>query len=95
MPVSAKSVADIEGPWVDPPFESGLIQRCRNAWNTPANELSNEELATFLRQRIALSLIVPEARCRLDAVADDGTEMYDGDLANALGDAEVAYNKNV
>ena len=45
------SVAEILGPWVEPSFDSGLIARCRSAWNKPLRDLSREELATLLRQR--------------------------------------------
>ena len=77
-------VADVVGPWADSDFESGLIGRCRRYWSVPVIELPNEMLATFLRQRIALQLVVPEARKRLEAGTDDGSEFYDGELEEAL-----------
>jgi hypothetical protein len=79
-----KSVADVEGAWVDSDFDSGLTERCKRYWSIPVTELSNEMLATYLRQRIAVHLIMPEARKRLDAGIDDGSEMYQGELAEAL-----------
>ena len=78
------TVADVEGPWVGPDFHSSLIERCRRGWNVPVAELSNELLATYLRQRIALSLVVPEAQNRLAASCVDGSELYEEELANAL-----------
>jgi hypothetical protein len=81
------TVADVEGPWVDPNFESGLIERCKRGWNTPIGELTNELLATYLRQKIALRLVVPEARERIAQGSIDGTELYDEVLANALRSA--------
>ena len=84
MPIS---VADIEGPWVDPNFESGLIERCRRGWNTPVTELTNELLATYLRQKIALSLIAPEAQRRIVAKYVDDTELYDEELQEAFNSA--------
>jgi len=60
--MNAQTVADIAGPWTDPHFDSGLIERLKRNWTTPVGEFSNEALATFLRQRIALELIVPEAK---------------------------------
>jgi hypothetical protein len=90
MPSTRSStVADVEGPWTDPNFESGLIDRCRRGWNTPVGELTDELLATYLRQRIALALVVPEAEMRIAAGRFDDTEMYDGELANALRDAKA------
>jgi len=84
------SVADVEGPWVDPDFDSGLIERCRRYWNVPVPELPNEILATYLRQRIAFQLVMPEARKRLEAGFDDDSEIYDGELAQALKAADDA-----
>lgn len=82
------SVASIEGPWVDSKFDSGLINRCRLDWNTPVTELTNEVLATYLRQRIALLLTVPEAEQRIARNYIDHTEMYDKELADALDSAQ-------
>jgi hypothetical protein len=49
--------------------------------------LTNELLATYLRQKIALSLVVPEARKRIAAKFVDDTELYDEELENALKSA--------
>jgi len=78
------AVADVEGPWVNPNFESGLIERCKSGWNMPVVDLSNELLATYLRQKIALSLVVPEAERRLATNFIDDTELPDDELKNAL-----------
>ena len=87
--METRSVADIVGPWVDPEFESGLIERCRRHWTSPIGTLPNGMLATFLRQRIALSAIIPEARRRVDGAIDDESEIFEGELAEALGRAEA------
>jgi hypothetical protein len=50
-------------------------------------ELTNDLLATYLRQKIALSLVVPEARKRIAAGFVDDTELYDDELAEALKEA--------
>jgi hypothetical protein len=81
-----RSVADILGPWVDPNFESGLIQRCRAAWNKPLDELTNEEMATFLRQEIAVDEIFPLAASRVENGYDDDSEMYDGELEEKINE---------
>ncbi|MBX3414233.1 MAG: hypothetical protein KF708_16215 [Pirellulales bacterium] len=88
QPPTQKSVADIAGPWVDPDFESGLIQRCRRYWSTPIGELPNQMLATYLRQSIAVGPVAEEARRRLEHQLDDQTELYDGELRAALDNAE-------
>ena len=83
----AKSVADLIGPWSEPGIESGLVERCRRGWYTPVAELTNQILATYLRQRIGLTLVVPEARKRLAEGYTDDTEQYDEELSNALNSA--------
>jgi hypothetical protein len=83
--MDSRSAADVDGPWIDMPGpETGLVLRCKKHWTIPIVELSNEMLATFLRQRIALALVIPEARKRIDAGFEDGSELYDGELAKAL-----------
>lgn len=79
-----KCVADVEGPWVDPGARSGLIERCRDNWSVPVDKLTNQLVATFLRQGLALQLMIPEAQRRLrDGVVDD-SELYDGEMCEAL-----------
>ena len=82
--ICSKSAADLFGPWLDPQFDSGLIERCRIAWNKPLKELSNSELATFLRQNIATEYVLPIAESRLKNNVDDDTEIFDGELAEAV-----------
>jgi len=81
-----RSVGDIEGPWTEPEFDSNLIQRCRENWAVPIGQVANDVLATFVRQRVGLSIVVPEAKCRVGAHYDDDSEMYDGELAAALAE---------
>lgn len=78
------SVADIEGEWVEPQFESSLIKRGRENWTDPIHELSNHVLATFIRQRKGLKLVVLEAMRRIEAGYEDDSELYDEELSNAL-----------
>lgn len=80
------SVADVEGPWVDPNFDSGLISRLKRNWSVPVHLLSNEALATFIRQRIGLQLVVPEARERIKRGFEDDSELFDGELKIVLSD---------
>jgi hypothetical protein len=79
MTTETISIADILGAWVEPDWDSGLIARCREAWNKPLRDLSREELSTLLRQRFAVEHLVPVAKKKLQG-ADDGTEMFDGEL---------------
>lgn len=84
---TSKSVSDIEGPWVDTEVSTGLIERCKRYWDTPVNQLPDEMLATYLRQEIAIQLMIEEAERRLAGGTADGSELYDGELATALKSA--------
>jgi hypothetical protein len=86
----SRSVADVEGPWVDLNFDSGLVGRLKRNWHVPVHSLSNESLATFIRRRIGLSLVVPETHNRMETGFDDDSELYDGELANALKNLDGA-----
>ena len=79
-----RSVADIDGPWAEPGFNSSLIERCRDNWSVPVGELTNYILATFIRQQIALNLVVPEAQKRIKLGFTDETEIIDDELASAI-----------
>jgi hypothetical protein len=83
-PTDQLSVADLVGPWVEPDFQSSLIERCRNAWNKPLREFTNLELATFLGQRFAAEHLLPIAIHRVASGIDDGTEFYEGHLQAAI-----------
>ena len=85
--METRSAADVHGPWVDPGFPSSLIQRCEKYWNVPIGELPNQMLACFLQQKIAVELVLPEARRRIAGGIDDGSELYDGQLAAAVQEA--------
>jgi hypothetical protein len=87
-----KSIADVEGPWTDPHTETGLVARCKQHWSTPACDLSNQMIATYLRQKIAIGLMLAEARRRLEGGIEDGSELYDGELAAAVQDISRADN---
>jgi hypothetical protein len=77
-------VADADGPWIDPKVETDLTDRCKAAWHVPVSQLPNAMLATFLRQRIGLQVVVPEAQKRVRAGFTDETELYDEELSEAL-----------
>ncbi|MBA5635510.1 hypothetical protein H3H37_00305 [Duganella sp. LX20W] len=79
-------MADIEGVWVEPEFESSLIQLCRENWKVPISDLSNHALATYIRQRLGLKAVVPEALRRIERGYSDDSELYDDELANAIGE---------
>ncbi len=84
--IKKMSVEDVEGKWEESYFDSGLIQRCKNAWKKPFLELTNEEMATFLRQKIAVDYILPLARQRVLEGVDDNSEMYEGELRKNIAE---------
>jgi hypothetical protein len=90
MATDTISIADILGPWVEPDWDSSLIERCRNAWNKPLRELTNQDLATLLRQRFAVQHILPIANKRVMDGFDDDTEIDDGELERAIEYASKA-----
>src|SRR5688500_5590830 len=92
--MESRSVADVEGPWVEPEFESSLIERCRKNWATPVGKLSNYALSTFLRERFALEIVIPEGQRRLEANLVDDSELYDDALGSALQDARSERPNN-
>lgn len=78
--METRTIADIEGPWIEQSFDSSLIQRCRANWCIPVTELSNYALATFIRQGFGLQICIPEANKRIASSYSDDTEMYDEEL---------------
>ena len=78
------ALSDIFGAWSDPDFESGLIERCKVGWDKSLGTLSNQELSTYLRQKIAVEYLIEIARGRVKSNFEDGTEFYDGELAEAI-----------
>jgi len=75
-----QSLEQIEGPWPDPDFDSGLVLRCHAARKEPIDELSDLELATLLNQDIGVAHILPEAVRRLSRNQPDDTEYFEGQL---------------
>jgi hypothetical protein len=85
--MTKQSVADIEGAWIEQSFDSSLIQRCKENWSIPVTELSNYALATFVRQKFAVEIVIPEAKKRIESGYLDDTELYDEELEFAVNDA--------
>ncbi len=88
MPSEHKTLAEIVGPWEEPEFESGLIDRLRDAWSKPISTLTNHELATCLRQNIAPENLMPIARDHVRQRVDDQSEIDDGELARAIDETD-------
>lgn len=82
--MTTRCAGDIEGPWVAPSWDSGLIERCRKYWYVPVNELPDVMVATYLNQDIARPLMIEEARKRMAGGKRDGSELYDGQLKESV-----------
>ncbi|QKE62477.1 hypothetical protein HNE05_03585 [Aquipseudomonas campi] len=77
------TVLEIVGPWSGEATTS-LMQRCKAAWNVPLTELSDHMVATFLEQRIAIPEVLAEAERRLVSEERDETELFEGQLNEAV-----------
>ena len=77
------TAAEIHGPWVDPGWDSGLIDQVRRHWSVPIADLPDVVLALYIRQRIAVAPVLAEAYRLLSSRPDD-SEQYDGELAAAV-----------
>jgi hypothetical protein len=80
----AKSLEEMEGVWDEPEFSSSLTLRCHAARKKPIDQLSDLELATLLNQDIGVQHILPEAIRRLEQGKPDETEMFEGQLEEAV-----------
>lgn len=85
--MKSKSVSTIVGPWQGD-VSTGLMQRCRDSWEMSLGELSDLMVATFLNQQIAVVEMLKEAEFRLKRTERDDTEYFDGQLLEALAEAE-------
>jgi hypothetical protein len=86
------TAAEIHGPLVDTCWDSSLIDRVRRYWSVPIAELPDAALALFLRQRIAVAPVLAEARRRLASGPPDDSELYDGELAAAVGEVRAVQD---
>ena len=87
------TLAEILGPWQQPDFESGLIARCRNLWEKPIESFTNQEIVTCLQQGLAIDHLLPMAEERLQRRFEDDSELFDGQLAEAVTAAGKKPNK--
>lgn len=80
---SSLSVSNLLGPWCgDSP--TGLMQRCREVWDTPLENLSDLMVATFLNQNIAVTQMLIEAKRRIKEQERDGSEYFEGQILEAM-----------
>ena len=80
---STLAVSDFLGPWSGD-TSTGIIQRCREAWDTPLESLNDLMVATFLNQNIATEHMLIEANRRMKDHERDDTEYFDGQLLEAI-----------
>ncbi|WP_347927228.1 hypothetical protein [Pseudomonas helvetica] len=80
---SPLTVSNLLGPWSGDD-NTGLLQRCKEAWDTPLESLNDLMVATFLNQNIATEHLLVEARRRMKEQERDETEYFDGQLLEAI-----------
>lgn len=77
------TISNFLGPWCgDSP--TGLMQRCREDWDTPLANLTDLMVATFLNQDIAVTQMLIEAKRRIKEQERDGSEYFEGQLLEAM-----------
>ncbi|CAH0299230.1 hypothetical protein [Pseudomonas brassicacearum] len=77
------TISNFLGPWCgDSP--TGLMQRCREVWDTPLANLNDLMVATFLNQDIAITQMLIEAKRRIKEQERDGSEYFEGQLLEAM-----------
>lgn len=80
---SSLTGSNLLGPWCGDDH-TGLMQRCREAWDTPLANLNDFMVATLLNQNIAVMHLLVEAKRRMKEQERDGTEYFDGQLLEAM-----------
>jgi hypothetical protein len=83
------SLDELEGKLGPVEYNSGLVIRCHLAHSKPLACLSNEELATLIRQKIGLRYLVPLAKDRLQSKFEDSSELYEGELFDAVNGINI------
>jgi hypothetical protein len=83
------SVEKIVGRWTGS-TDTGLMQRCREAWHMPLKELSDLMVATLLNQKIAVPRILIEAEYRLANTDRDDSELFENQLQEAVTRAKTS-----
>jgi hypothetical protein len=81
--ISELAVSNLLGPWRGD-AHTGLMQRCKESWDTPLVHLSDLMVATFLNQNIAPEHLLIEAKHRIEVRERDGSEYFDGQLLEAI-----------
>ncbi|WP_322843731.1 hypothetical protein [Pseudomonas sp. B33.4] len=81
--ISELAVSNLLWPWRGD-ADTGLMQRCKESWDTPLIHLSDLMVATFLNQNIAPAHLLIEAKHRIEARERDGSEYFDGQLLEAI-----------
>lgn len=81
------TVSNLVGPWFGN-ADTGLMQRCKEAWDIPLANLNDLMVATFLNQNIAVTHVLIEAKRRMEEQERDDSEYFDGQLLEAIERAQ-------
>lgn len=86
-----KSVDQIEGKAIEPPFLTPLVERIARTRRVPLQQLSTEDLRLLIGQRQGLPHVLHLALARLEADPFLAGDMYAGDLLIGLLEAGVHW----
>jgi len=90
-PMREKSIDELEGVSMRPPFPSGMVERIAEARRVPIADLSLGDLRLLVSQGVALSYLLPITLEHLDRQPLVRAELYAGDLLSATLHAEDRY----
>ena len=90
-PMREKSIDELEGASLQPPFASGMIARIAEARRRPIGDLSLGDLRLLVSQGVALAYVLPIALEHLEQRPLVNGELYVGDLLSAALHAADTY----
>lgn len=80
-----KSIEELENDyWEEPEFKSGLTMICHKARKKLINELTDDEIGTLIRQRIALKYLLPVAVKKIENYLCILVDFYSSNLLDTL-----------
>lgn len=91
MPVSDRTLDDLEGTWPEPDYDSYVLRETHRLRGVPIGEMTIENLRLLIGQGIGLDWLVPVALdiLRVDPMAEG--DFYPGDLLSAVSRVRVEY----
>ena len=92
-PMREKSIDELQGVSLRPPYVSGMIARIDRARGVPIGELSLGDVRLLVSQGEALSYLMPLALEKLEVAPLRSAELYAGDLLLAALHAHEKFGE--